>query len=409
MKRSACSAMRVRFGSMTINRAPPFLARRLDLPREMQVGHRDVVAPHHDQVGVADLLRRHPRRRAVEARVGGAAHESRRAVRARAATPPACGRTGGPSSRRPARRADRRSSAAAPPAGRGVRWRRRCRHGPGPGPRPRRSAGTRPRRVAPIALQRPGEPPGTVHELRIRARHLVADDAGRVGIGAPSRARRGHATPSVATDRLQVSGQSSGQTLCRTAAGVGGGHGEVSCCSSRQPFRPVDRGCESHVDSDIWHRASEWRNERLSGVVPRIRCAQPLRPAIIAASERFATPRTSKLSSASHLRRMARTSGHSSPRIEYHAVSRSSPLQIMWLWRIPSNRNAKRRAAALGALVERIAAPLHAAIAEAGHCMVQHEVERLGRGARALHRRREPDVSDLDHSVPGSGMSMKLA
>ena len=51
------------------------LARRLNLPREMQVGHRDVVAPHHDEVGVAYLLGRHPGRGAVEARVGGAAHD----------------------------------------------------------------------------------------------------------------------------------------------------------------------------------------------------------------------------------------------------------------------------------------------------------------------------------------------
>ena len=51
------------------------LARRLDLAREMQVGHRDVVAPHHDEIGVADLLGRHPGGGAVEARVGGTPHD----------------------------------------------------------------------------------------------------------------------------------------------------------------------------------------------------------------------------------------------------------------------------------------------------------------------------------------------
>ena len=52
------------------------LARRLNLPREMQVGHRDVVAPHHDEIGVANLLGRHPGRGAVQARVGGATHDA---------------------------------------------------------------------------------------------------------------------------------------------------------------------------------------------------------------------------------------------------------------------------------------------------------------------------------------------
>ena len=49
---------------------------RLDLPREMQVGHRDVVAPHHDEIGVANLLGRHPGGGAVEARVGRAPDDS---------------------------------------------------------------------------------------------------------------------------------------------------------------------------------------------------------------------------------------------------------------------------------------------------------------------------------------------
>ena len=53
---------------------------------------------------------------------------------------------------------------------------------------------------------------------------------------------------------------------------------------------------------------------------------QPDRVSIIAASECFATPRASKLSSSSQRRRTVRTSGHSSARIEYHAVSRLSPL-----------------------------------------------------------------------------------
>ena len=52
------------------------LSRRLDFSREVQVGHRDVVAPDHDEVGVADLLGRHPRGGAVEARIGGAPHDA---------------------------------------------------------------------------------------------------------------------------------------------------------------------------------------------------------------------------------------------------------------------------------------------------------------------------------------------
>jgi hypothetical protein len=43
-------------------------------------------------------------------------------------------------------------------------------------------------------------------------------------------------------------------------------------------------------------------------------------------------PSWSKFDGASHRSIISRTSGHSSSRIEYQAVSRFRPLKIMWLW-----------------------------------------------------------------------------
>src|SRR2546423_5535055 len=51
--------------------------------------------------------------------------------------------------------------------------------------------------------------------------------------------------------------------------------------------------------------------------------------------------------------------------------------------------------------VERVALPLEAAIAELIEGAGGEQVDRLRRGRRALQRRAEPDVTDLDRTVLG--------
>ena len=158
------------------------LSRRLDLPREMQVGHRDVVAPDHDEIGVAYLLWRHPGRGAIEARIGGAAHDSaqltaREQRRPQLVEEPAVHRTSGELAVR-AGVVQRQHRLRAMPRDRAGDACMDQVQGLTPG--------NRRERVLPAtahALQRAGEPRGTVHEFRIGARDLVADHAGRVRIG----------------------------------------------------------------------------------------------------------------------------------------------------------------------------------------------------------------------------------
>ena len=159
----------------------PF-ARRLNLPREMQVGHRDVVAPHHDEVRVAHLLGRHPGRGAVEARVGGAAHDPaelppREQRCSELVEEPAVHRTPGQLAVRAGvvQRQHRLRAMPRDCARDALMDQVQCLV---PGDRRERVA------TAPThALQRLGKPPRAVHELGIGTRHLVADHAGRVRIG----------------------------------------------------------------------------------------------------------------------------------------------------------------------------------------------------------------------------------
>ncbi len=75
------------------------------------------------------------------------------------------------------------------------------------------------------------------------------------------------------------------------------------------------------------HPALSRKRERVQLYVRRL----GVRSFITSVSERRAVPSAAKLSSASQLLMIASISGHSSSRIEYHAVSRFFPLKMRWL------------------------------------------------------------------------------
>ena len=155
---------------------------RLDFPREMQVGHGDVVAPDDDEVRMAHLLGRHPGRRSVETCVRGTSHNP--------AQLPAREQRGSKPVEEAAVHGASRKLAVRPGV---VQRQHRLRAVPRdgatdacmnqvqglvPGDWSERALAAPAR-----ALERTGEPSGSVHELGIGACDLVADHAGRVRIG----------------------------------------------------------------------------------------------------------------------------------------------------------------------------------------------------------------------------------
>ena len=97
----------------------------------------------------------------------------------------------------------------------------------------------------------------------------------------------------------------------------------------------------------------------------------------------------------------ALTAGHRSSVIANQAVSRLRPLTTRWFVEDPLELEAEADRGAAGRLVQRVALPLEAAVAEVVEGMLGEQEDRLGRGGRALELWAEPDVPDLDHAVLG--------
>ena len=209
------------------------LSRRLNFPREMQVGHRDVVAPDHDEIGVADLLGRHPGRGAVEARVGRPSDDPAELSAGEQRRPE-------PVEEPAVHRAARELAVGACVVQRQHRLRAVPRNGVGdagmdlveglvPGDRLEGvpAAGSHP-------LQRAGEPPGAVHELGVGARDLVANHPGRVRIGL--RAAHVEDADPVGPDRKAARVRAIQRADAGSCAGdIGGDHGETSSCWTTSP------------------------------------------------------------------------------------------------------------------------------------------------------------------------------